>query len=152
MIYGTCQYWNQELLLSILPLTCYLLWCINRDNVLYQDIIENLTNSGLMENFDHHSARIKPKIIKKKGEWTENTKLKWHDLRDSDRYDAASQVHAVVFAQLGTMAHTMIEFGCGLHRSCAFVRRMAVRNQIPISQRTLLLQYLMGTEKDEDAK
>ncbi|CAJ1900590.1 unnamed protein product [Cylindrotheca closterium] len=118
------------------------------DNVLYQDVTENLSNSGLMENFDHHSERTKVRTYKKKGEWTENTKLKWHDLRDSDRYDAASQVHAIVFAQLGTLAHTMIEFGCGLHRSCAFVRRMAVRNQLPISQRTMLLQHLMGTEKE----
>ena len=130
---------------------CLLASMIHRDNVLYQDVTENLSNSGLMENFDHHSERTKTRTYKKKGEWTENTKLKWHDLRDSDRYDAASQVHAIVFAQLGTLAHTMIGFGCGLHRSCAFVRRMAVRNQLPISQRTMLLQHLMGTEKDGEA-
>eukprot|EP00980_Cylindrotheca_fusiformis_P017199 scaffold5296_cov215-Cylindrotheca_fusiformis.AAC.2 len=123
-----------------------------RDNVLYHDITENLSNSGLMDNFDGPSSRLQTATVRKKSEWTESSKLRWHDLRDPDRYEAASQVHAVIFAQLGTLAHTMIEFGCGLHRSCAFVRRMAVRNQLPISQRTMLLQHLMLTEKETAAK
>lgn len=101
-----------------------------------------------MDNFDGPSSRLTTGTIKKKSEWTESNKLRWHDLRDPEKYEAASQVHAIVFARLGTLAHTMIEFGCGLHRSCAFVRRMAVRNQLPISQRTMLLQHLMGTASD----
>ena len=67
-----------------------------------------------------------------------------------ERHEAASQVHAVVFAQLGALAHSMIEFGCGLERSCAFVRRMAIRNQLPMSQRTILLQHLVERKHDND--
>ena len=63
-----------------------------------------------------------------------------------ERSEAASQVHAVVFAQLGALAHSMIEFGCGLERSCAFVRRMSIRNQLPSSQRTMLLTHLMARD------
>jgi hypothetical protein len=80
----------------------------------------------------------------RKSEWTQTRKTKWFDLNYTERIEAASQVHAVVFAQLGALAHSMIEFGCGLERSCAFVRRMAVRNQLPSSQRTMLLQHLMA--------
>jgi len=79
-----------------------------------------------------------------KSEWTEWRKLKWHDLTHKERAEAAAQVHAVVFAQLGALAHSMIEFGCGIERSCAFVRRMAIRNQLPISQRAMLLQHLIN--------
>jgi hypothetical protein len=79
----------------------------------------------------------------RKSEWTQMRKTKWFDLSYTERLEAASQVHAVVFAQLGALAHSMIEFGCGLERSCAFVRRMAIRNQLPSSQRTMLLQHLM---------
>jgi hypothetical protein len=110
---------------------------------LYQDIAENLTHSGLMDNFESREALIPTVTTRRKSEWTDSNTMKWHDLKESDRYDAATQVHAIILAQLGTLAHTMIEFGCGLHRSCAFVRRIAVRNQLPMSQRTLLLQHLM---------
>jgi len=41
------------------------------------------------------------------------------------------QVHAVVFANSDALAHSMIEFGCGLQRSCAFVRRMSIWHQSP---------------------
>ena len=84
--------------------------------------------------------------MKKKSEWTENKRMRWHDLKEQERYEAASQVHAVVFAQLGALGHSMIEFGCGLERACAFVRRMAIRNQLPMTQREMLLQHLMGRE------
>jgi hypothetical protein len=67
----------------------------------------------------------------------------WHDLSQSERNEAASQVHAVVFAQLGALAHSMIELGCGLDRSCAFVRRMSIRNQLPSSHRSMLLAHLL---------
>lgn len=116
--------------------------------MLYHDITEKMSHNGLMDNFDEPSSRLQTGTIKKRSEWTESNTLRWHDLSDPDRCEAASQVHAVVFAQLGSLAHTMIEFGCGLHRSCAFVRRMAVRNQLPISQRTMLLQHLMGTQTE----
>merc|ERR1712176_217736 len=71
-------------------------------------------------------------------------KLSWYDLNYMERVEAASQVHAVVFAQLGALAHAMIELGCGLQRSCAFVRRMAVRKQLPTVHRIMLLQHLLN--------
>ena len=46
----------------------------------------------------------------------------------------------------------MIEFGCGLERSCAFVRRMAIRNQLPLSQRTILLRHLVERKNDNDSE
>jgi hypothetical protein len=92
-----------------------------------------------MSNFERSSK----KTSERKSEWTQTRKTKWYDLNYTERIEAASQVHAVVFAQLGALAHSMIEFGCGLERSCAFVRRMAIRNQLPSSQRTMLLQHLM---------
>ena len=79
-------------------------------------------------------------------EWTQTRKPRWYDLTYMERSEAASQVHAVVFAQLGALAHSMIEFGCGLERSCAFVRRMSIRNQLPSSQRTMLLTHLMARD------
>lgn len=60
-------------------------------------------------------------------------------------------MHAVVCAQLGAISHSMIEFGCGFERSAAFVRRMAIRNQLPISQRTILLQHLVGRTNNSDS-
>ena len=79
-------------------------------------------------------------------------KIQWYDLTPPERSEAASQVHAVVFAQLGALAHSMIEFGCGLERSCAFVRRMAIRNQLPLSQRTILLQHLVKRKIDNESE
>lgn len=111
------------------------------DQALYQCVSESLTHSGVMANFD-----TKRQMIHAQSEWTETRKMKWHDLNQKDRSEAAAQVHAVVFAQLGALAHSMMEFGCGLERSCAFVRRMSIRNQLPISQRTMLLQHLMRGE------
>ena len=108
------------------------------DQALFQCVSESLTHSGVMANFD-----TKSRMAHEQSEWTETRKLKWHDLTQKDRSEAAAQVHAVVFAQLGALAHSMMEFGCGLERSCAFVRRMSIRNQLPISQRTMLLQHLM---------
>jgi hypothetical protein len=97
-----------------------------------------------MANFDSRC-----KTLSSRSEWTEARKLRWHDLSQKERSEAASQVHAVVFAQLGALAHSMMEFGCGLERSCAFVRRMSIRNQLPISQRTMLLQHLTRGQENE---
>jgi hypothetical protein len=107
---------------------------------LYQCVSESLTHSGVMSNFEKSVKNTN----ERKSEWTQTRKTKWFDLSYTERIEAASQVHAVVFAQLGALAHSMIEFGCGLERSCAFVRRMAIRNQLPSSQRTMLLQHLMA--------
>ena len=70
-------------------------------------------------------------------------KVKWHDLSLDERAEAASQVHAVIFAQLGALAHSMIEFGCSVGQAVAFVRKLSVRHQLPLSQRTMLLSHLM---------
>jgi hypothetical protein len=98
-----------------------------------------------MQNFEKGRmlSRRSTSVSGRRSEWTQTQRTRWYDLSYTERIDAASQVHAVVFAQLGALAHSMIEFGCGLERSCAFVRRMAIRNQLPSSQRTMLLQHLM---------
>jgi hypothetical protein len=116
-----------------------------RDQTLYQCVTESLTHSGVMQNFEKGRmlSRRSTSVSGRRSEWTQTQRTRWYDLSYTERIDAASQVHAVVFAQLGALAHSMIEFGCGLERSCAFVRRMAIRNQLPSSQRTMLLQHLM---------
>jgi hypothetical protein len=113
------------------------------DEALSQQISESLTHSGVMANFDKRTQNVKA-LSRRNIEWTQTETTKWHDLNYTERVEAASQVQAVVFAQLGALAHSMIEFGCGLNRSCAFVRRMAIRNQLPSSQRAILLQHLMA--------
>ena len=119
------------------------------DVALKQQISESLTQSGvIMSNFER-SARAQRGGD---GAYRKSRKIKWHDLSLEERVGAASQVHAVVFAQLGALAHSMIEFGCGLQRSCAFVRRMAIRHQLPTAQRTMLLQHLMARWDDEQSK
>ena len=105
---------------------------------------ESLTHSGVLSNFEENFNRALSAEAKKRMEWMESHKMRWHDMCEKDRIEAASQVHAVVFAQLGALGHSMIEFGCSLERSSAFVRRMAVRNQLPSSQRTMLLQHLLA--------
>ena len=118
-----------------------------RDLVLFQCLSESLTNSGVMTNFERLSASDT-----KKTEWKESRKLQWFDLTPAERLEAASQVHAVVTAQLGAISHSMIEFGCNLQRACAFVRRMAIRNQLPLSQRAILLQHLVERKNDNDSE
>eukprot|EP00957_Ditylum_brightwellii_P210226 15364694-Ditylum_brightwellii.AAC.1 len=54
-------------------------------------------------------------------------KIRWYDLGVDERSLAASQVYAVVFAQLGALAHSMVEFGCDIKQACAFVRPLIVR-------------------------
>jgi hypothetical protein len=50
------------------------------------------------------------------------------------------------------LSHSMIEFGCGLEQSCALVRRMAVQNQLPVSQRAMLLEHLVERENDDGSE
>jgi hypothetical protein len=101
---------------------------------LFQCVTDSLSNSGVM-------VRVK---VKKSDLNRAKTKMKWHDLRPADRLDAASQVHAVIFAQLGALAHSMIEFGCSKEKACSFVRRLSVRHQLPLEQRTMLLTHLLS--------
>jgi predicted RND superfamily exporter protein len=63
--------------------------------------IKSLLNC--LSNFEWTSARTTSE--KKKSEWTEAYKMKWHDSKEQERYQAASQVHAIVFAQLGALSH-----------------------------------------------
>eukprot|EP00978_Attheya_sp_CCMP212_P008257 scaffold19326_cov39-Attheya_sp.AAC.1 len=120
------------------------------DQALFQCVSESLTHTGVLEAF---KGPIKSTNMK--SEWAEQMKFKWHDLRPDERLMASSQVHAVIFAQLGALAHSMKEFGCGVDRACAFVRRLCIRNQLPISQRSILLQHLLRNnvslaDDDED--
>lgn len=118
-----------------------------------QQISEALTQSGVMSNFEKHQVAMARKI-RQTTEWTQTRKTQWHDLNSTERIEAASQVHAVVFAQLGALAHSMMEFGCSLERSCSFVRRMSIRYQLPSSHRNMLLQHLIvrdeATTEDGD--
>lgn len=114
-----------------------------RDQVLFQCLSESLANSGVLSNFESH------KVANTASEWAESRKKYWYDLSPAERIEAASQVHAVVFSQLSAIAHSMMEFGCGVESSCAFVRRMAIRNQLPLSQRTILLQHLVDRKNSE---
>ncbi|KAL3909876.1 MAG: hypothetical protein SGILL_007913, partial [Bacillariaceae sp.] len=118
------------------------------DSALNQAVGESLTHSGVMANFERASSKIVTTTNKKRSEWTQTHKTRWHDLSIKERYEAASQVHAVVFAQLGAMSHTMMEFGCGLERTSAFVRRMSIQNRLPMSQRTGLLRHLIQSGKE----
>jgi hypothetical protein len=98
---------------------------------LFQCVTDSLSNSGVMVR-----VRVRKNAANK------GSKMRWHDLRPSDRENAASQVHAVIFAQLGALAHSMVEFGCSVEKACHFVRRLSVRHQLPLNQRALLLQHL----------
>uniref|UniRef100_A0A7S2VBW2 Uncharacterized protein n=1 Tax=Entomoneis paludosa TaxID=265537 RepID=A0A7S2VBW2_9STRA len=121
------------------------------DEALKVQISESLTQSGVMSNFERVTMRGR-RTGGNEHEYKKFHKTKWHDLSLEERVGAASQVHAVVFAQLGALAHSMIEFGCGLQRSCAFVRRMSIQHQLPSAQRTMLLQHLIARFNDEKAK
>jgi len=96
---------------------------------LFQCVTESLSQSGVILR-----VRVKKSESPRK--------MKWHDLSLDERAEAASQVHAVIFAQLGALAHSMIEFGCTVEQAIAFVRRLSVRHQLPLSQRTMLLSHL----------
>uniref|UniRef100_A0A7S4JJ05 SBF1/SBF2 domain-containing protein n=1 Tax=Odontella aurita TaxID=265563 RepID=A0A7S4JJ05_9STRA len=115
---------------------------------LFQCVSESLTQSGVMSNFDrpavnggggggHHATH--------RGNQPQQSsrRIKWFDLTPDERHSAASQVHAVIFAQLSALAHSMVEFGCDVRRACAFVRTLSVRHQLPLGQRTVLLQHLV---------
>lgn len=101
---------------------------------LFQCVTDSLANSGVM-------IRVRVKKSEK------NRKMKWHDLSYKERADAASQIHSVVFSQLGALAHSMVEFGCSVEQACSFVRRLSVRHQLPLSQRSLLLSHLTNGDK-----
>eukprot|EP00804_Cyclotella_cryptica_P001684 CCRYP_009059-RA/>CCRYP_009059-RA protein AED:0.31 eAED:0.31 QI:17/1/1/1/1/1/3/2439/903 len=109
------------------------------DQALYQCVAESLKKSGVLLNY-----------VKPQGDTSthgEQRQIKWHDLSPNEYADAAAQVHSVVFAQLGTLSHSMLELGCGIGRACSFVRRLSIRYQLPLSLRITLIQHL--TSKNE---
>jgi hypothetical protein len=121
------------------------------DHALNQAVGESLAHSGVMANFERASSKILTSTNKKRSEWTQTHKTRWHDLTEEERYEAASQVHAVVFAQLSAMMHTMEDFGCNLEQTSSFVRRMCIRNRLPMSQRTALLRHLIQSGEKTSA-
>ena len=106
---------------------------------LFQCVTDSLTHSGI-------TLRVKMR----KSDVVKNRKMKWHDLSSDEREKAASQVHSVIFSQLGALAHSMVEFGCPVEQACAFVRRLSVRHQLPLAQRSLLLSHLLNSEENSD--
>jgi len=113
------------------------------DRALHSTILEKLNYSGIMSNFERDSDRVMTTENKERSEWTEATKTRWHDLTRAERCQAASQVNAIVFAQVSTMSQSMMELCTSLVKTSAFVRRACVRNQLPVSQRTALLRHLV---------
>ncbi len=102
---------------------------------LFQCVTDSLANSGI-------NIRVRVKKSER------NRKMKWHDLNYQDRAEAATQIHSVIFSQLGALGHSMIEFGCSVDQACAFVRRLSVRHQLPLSKRSMLLSHLMNGADD----
>lgn len=123
--------------ICFLVLTLYFTF---RDQALYQCVAESLKKSKVLLNY----------IKSKEGDLTatggSQNQMKWHDLSHEEYPDAAAQVHSVVFAQLGTLSHSMLELGCGITRAGSFVRRLSIRYQLPLSLRITLIQHL--TNKD----
>ncbi len=112
-----------------------------RDHALYQCISEALTQSEVMHNLQRAAIAFHTGSLDDVDDESLR-KVKWHDFPPEQRSEAAAQLHSVVFAQLGALSHSMIELGCSFTKAVAFVRRSAVRHQLPISQRTTLLQHL----------
>jgi len=120
------------------------------DSALQKTMTEKLKYSGVLSNFERDARKFMTNDNKERSEWTEIHKTRWHDLTEVERYQAAMQVNAVVFAQVNAMTDSMMELCGNTEKTSAFVRRVCVRNQLPISQRTDLLRHL--TAKDETLK
>jgi len=119
---------------------------------LFQCVTESLVGSGVVNslNFDTHSATDEttsslPSVRRDRdSDSNERRQRKWYELNGHERAEAASQVHAVIFAQLGALSHSMLEFGCDQAVAVAFVRRLSIQHQLPLSQRSMLLQHIIG--------
>ena len=118
---------------------------------LFQCVTESLVGSGVVNslNFDTHSATDEtsslPSVRRDRdSDANERRQRKWYELNGHERAEAASQVHAVIFAQLGALSHSMLEFGCDQAVAVAFVRRLSIQHQLPLSQRSMLLQHIIG--------
>jgi len=137
------------------------------DSCLYQCVSESLLKSCVLLNYVNSSVVDKNMTTTRK---IDTKEIKWHDLSPNEYAGAASQVHAVVFAQLGTLSRelvsliclrqfssiflrnihlislssedSMLELGGGVTRACNFVRRVSIRYQLPLSLRITLIQHL----------
>ncbi len=111
------------------------------DHALEQCVAESLQKSGVLLNYVKSNVDVRG---------APNKSIKWHDLAPSEYADAAAQVHSVVFAQLGTLAHSMLEMddsGSGsIARACNFVRRLSIRYQLPLNLRITLLNHLQSNK------
>ena len=114
------------------------------DRALHQTITEKLNYNCVLSNFERDSRQTMMTENKERSEWTETPKTRWHDLTEAERYQAASQVNAVVFAQVSAMTDSMLGLCGKQEKTSAFVRRVCVNNQLPMSQRTALLRHLTG--------
>ncbi len=112
------------------------------DRALNETIKEKLNYSCILSNFQRDSHRMMTTNNKERSEWTETPKTRWHDLTEVERYQAASQVNAVVFEQVSAMTDSMLELCANQERISAFVRRVCVKNQLPMTQRTAILRHL----------
>ncbi|EJK54853.1 hypothetical protein THAOC_25480, partial [Thalassiosira oceanica] len=135
------------------------------DEALGQCVSEALTKSGVLSSYSNDSNAGR--------EVKNGTDLKWHDLDPHEYAGVASQVHSVVFAQLGTLSRefkgsssllknfgltvlfcldSMLEMDIGVKTACSFVRRISVRYQLPLSLRITLIQHLIRkTEPQNNA-
>jgi len=116
---------------------------------LFQCVTESLAGSGVVSlNLDAQFTTGETSVPSlrrdRDSDATERRQRKWYELNGQERAEAASQVHAVIFAQLGALSHSMLEFGCEQSVAIAFVRRLSIQHQLPLSQRTMLLQHLIG--------
>ena len=86
------------------------------DTCLYQCVSESLLKSGVLMNYVNASVEDKNRTTTRK---IDTKEIKWHDLSPNEYAGAASQVHSVVFAQLGTLSRECVEFVSGNTYRCS---------------------------------
>ena len=66
----------------------------------------------------------------------------WHALSAHHRHDAVRRVHNVVFGQLTTFAHSIVEFGGEKSVAVAFARKMGLIYQLTEERTGMLAAHL----------
>ena len=111
---------------------------------LYQCISEALSRCRIVN--DVHKASIHDISLNdetsEQSPFQREQDLKWYDLSHEERVEAASQLHSVVFSQIAALSHSMSEFGCDYEVTTSFIRRLSIRHQLPVSQRTMLIDHI----------
>ena len=64
--------------------------------------------------------------------------LSWHNIKPENRDEAASQVHAIVFAQVSALVHSMMEFGVAKATCEAFIHKHSTRNGLSREMQKML--------------